>query len=224
MIAYYYIYGTVHNAYKVNLCDMNKNKTRIFSPIMIVVLVAVTLLILFSDVIFSGRSEFDVVDKPNDKMIAMVNTEIDKEIDNHTQSINSPGYIPESRQHVIRYLKTLRSVEGYARYGVQSTKAHNYIELKLTFTDGSVKEDVYTGYSVSGLLGPSLLMKVDLENGRAIKVHTNGQEKKGSPEWAIPEINMLINKAIAYDINQHRNNYFAPAKTQKDFEQEWDKQ
>ncbi|WP_129021665.1 hypothetical protein [Edaphocola flava] len=203
---------------------MNKNKTRIFSPIMIVVLVAVTLLILFSDTIFSSRSEFDVVDKPNDKMIAMFNTEIDKEIDNHTQSASYPGYIPESRQNVVRYLKTLRSIEGYARYGVQSTKPHNYIELKLTFTDGSSKKEVYTGYSVSGFMGPSILMKVDMENGRAVKVYTNGQEKKGSPEWVIPEINMLINKAIAYDINQHHNHYFAPEKTQKDFEKEWEKQ
>jgi hypothetical protein len=203
---------------------MNKNKTRIFSPLTIVILVVVSLLILFSDIIFSSRSEFDVVDKPNDKMVAMVNTEIDKEIDNHTQSASHPGYIPESRQNVVRYLKTLRSIEGYARYGVRSTKPHNYIELKLTFTDGSSKKEVYTGYSVSGFMGPSILMKVDMENGRAVKVYTNGQEKKGSPEWVIPEINMLINTAIAYDINQHHNNYFAPEKTQKDFEKEWDKQ
>ncbi|WBV60110.1 hypothetical protein PFY12_13830 [Chryseobacterium camelliae] len=195
-----------------------------FSPLMIGFVIAGTLIILFFDVVFTSRSKFDVVDKPNDKMIVMFNTEIDKEIDAHTHSIDHKGYIPESRQSTINYLNTLKSIEGYARYGVKSMKARNYIELKIEFTDGKIVDQVYTGQNVSGFMAPSLLMKVIMRKGKAIKVYTNGQERKASPEWAIPDINLMIDKAISYDIIQHRDSYFAPYKKQQDIDKEWKEQ
>lgn len=203
---------------------MSINKKKKFSPLLIGFVVVGSLVILFYDVVFTAHSEYDIVDKPNDKMISMVNTEIDKEIEDHTQSSQHKGYIPASRQSTINYLNSLKSIESYARYGVKATKAKNYIELKLVFVDGREVEHIYTGQSISGLLSPSLLMKVVMEKGRAISVFTNGQEKTGSPEWAIPDINLLIDKAISYDIGQNRNAYFAPDKTQQDFNKEWEQQ
>jgi hypothetical protein len=196
---------------------------RKFSPLIIGLVIMSILIILFYDVIFTFRSEFDVVDQPNDKMIPMFNTEIDRQIEEHTQSIDHRGYIRESRQNTINYLKSVRSIEGYARYGVKSTKARNYIELKIEFSNDKIVDQIYTGQSVSGYMVPSLLMKVNMINGKAVKVYTNGQERKNVPEWSIPDIRLMIDKAIAYDIIQHRDSYFAPNKTQGEINKEWER-
>lgn len=37
----------------------------------------------------------------------------------------------------------------------------------------------------------------------------------------LPDIRLMIDKAIAYDIIQHRDAYFAPAKTQEEINKEW---
>lgn len=192
--------------------------------LIVIILSSLILGFLFNDIIFPRRSAYDKADKPNDKMIPMFNAAIEREIDDHTQSDAHPGYIPGSRQRSIDYLKTIKYIEGYARYGVESTRPHNYLELKIGFADGKIAEEVYTGQSVSPLVGIAVLMKVEIDNGKVVKVYTNGQEKKGSPEWVIPDINTMINKAIAYDIDQHHDKYFPPQKTSKDFEQEWEKQ
>lgn len=191
------------------------------SPLIIGLVIMSILIILFYDVIFTFRSEFDVVDQPNDKMIPMFNIEIDRQIEEHTQSIDHRGYSKESRQNTINYLKSLRSIEGYARYGVKSTKARNYIELKIEFSNGKVVDQIYTGQSISGYMAPSLLIKVNMINGKAVKVYTNGQERKNVPESSIPDIRLMIDKAIAYDIIQHRDAYFVPAKTQEEINKEW---
>ncbi|MGK6343833.1 hypothetical protein ACMGDK_16550 [Chryseobacterium sp. DT-3] len=196
---------------------------RKFNPFIIGIVIIGIVIILFYDVVFTSRSEFDVVDKPNDKMIPMFNAEIDRQIEEHTQSINHIGYIKESRQNTINYLKSLKSIEGYARYGVKSTKARNYIELKIEFNNGKVVDQIYTGQSISGYMAPSLLMKVNMINGKAVKVYTNGLERKNLPEWAIPDIQLMINKAITYDVIQHWDAYFAPNKTQEEINKEWER-
>ena len=63
-----------------------------------------------------------------------------------------------------------------------------------------------------------------MNDGKATNIFTNGQERKNSPEKIIPNINTLINYAIVNDISKNRNNYFEPAKTQNDFNKEWEKQ
>jgi len=40
----------------------------------------------FFNIVLTSHSKFDVLNKPNDKMVAMFNTEIDKEKNDHTQS------------------------------------------------------------------------------------------------------------------------------------------
>lgn len=176
---------------------------------------------IFSDLILT-KSEFDIPDKENSKIINMFNKQIDQEIENHTQSTMHPGYISEARQNTIDYLKSIQSIESYARYGVKSTQARNLLQLQIIFNDGKTVDKIYTGHSCSGFMEPCLLLKVEMKDGKAIKVFTNGQEKKGSPDWIIPDLNVLVNKAIAYDILQNHNKYFAPQKTQKDFEKEWE--
>ncbi|MCA6067809.1 hypothetical protein JI747_011510 [Chryseobacterium sp. RG1] len=53
----------------------------------------------FFNIVLTSHSKFDVVYKPNDKMIAMINAEIDKEKNEHIQSIEYKGYIQESRHN-----------------------------------------------------------------------------------------------------------------------------
>lgn len=203
---------------------MSKPMPKFWTFLIVIVLSFLILGVLFSDILFPRRSAYDKVDKPNDKMVPMFNAAIEREIENHTQSDFHPGYIPGSRQRTIDYLKTIKFIEGYASYGVTSARPHNYLELKIGFADGSVADGVYTGQSISGYMGPALLMKVDMEQGKVVKVYTNGQEKKGSPDWVVPDINTMIDKAIAYDIGQHQNLYFPPQKTPADFEKEWEQQ
>lgn len=61
-----------------------------------------------------------------------------------------------------------------------------------------------------------------MSDGKATRVFTNGQEKKGSPDWINSDLNILIDHAISHDISQNPNHYFPQQKAQKDFEKEWE--
>lgn len=171
---------------------------------------------------FPAKSEFDIPDKENSKIVNMLNTAIENQIDDHTQTHMNSGYIPESRQNTVNYLKTIKTIESYARYGVKSKQQRNLLELKITFKNGKTTEKIYTGHSCSGFLEPCLLFKVEMNDGKATRVFTNGQEKKGSPDWIKNDLNILIDQAISHDIAENPEKYFPPKKTQQDFENEWE--
>lgn len=46
------------------------------------------------------KSRLDIPDLENNWIVSMFNAQIDRQIQNHTQSIMYPGYIPESRSHI----------------------------------------------------------------------------------------------------------------------------
>lgn len=189
-----------------------------------IIIIAATVGVLYVlGVDFSWKkSGYDTPDQENNKIVAMFNAQIESEIDNHTKSSMHPGYREESRQNAINYLSTIKSIESYARYGVTSMRAHNKLELKIMFINGELAEDVYTGLSISGIMKPALLMRVEMHEGKAVQIFTNGQEKTGSPDWIIPDLRLMINAAISYDIKQNHDHYFPPKKTEKDFQKEWD--
>lgn len=197
-------------------------KMKIFAlSLGIVLIMGFVFYFIFYDHFFSKKSEFDIPDKENDKIVNMFNIEVEKQIDAHTQTMMHSGYTLESRQNTLDYLKTIKSIESYARYGVRSTRPRNLLELIITFNDGSIAEKVYTGHSCSGFMEPCLLLKVEMKDGKATRVFTNGQEKKGSPAWIVNDLNILINQAISNDISQNPDHYFPPQKTQQDFQKEW---
>ncbi len=189
-----------------------------------IIIIAATIGVLYVlGVDFSWKkSGYDTPDQENKKMVEMFNAQIKSEIDNHTKSSMHPGYREESRQNTINYLSTIKSIESYARYGVTSTRVHNKLELKIMFNNGKSVEDVYTGLSVSGIMKPALLMRVEMRDGKAVQIFTNGQEKTGSPDWIIPDLRLMINAAISYDIGQNYEHYFPAQKTEQDFQKEWD--
>ncbi|OCA76565.1 hypothetical protein BBH99_12355 [Chryseobacterium contaminans] len=207
--------------FKLAKTKLRMKKPSIFFISVIILAFMAAIFYIFWGNPFSAHSELDIPDKPNEKLFGMFNKEIEKEIENHTQSVMYPGYIAESRQNTINYLKTIKTIESSTRYGVKSTQPRNNLELRIVFKDGNVAEKIYTGHSCSGYTSPCLLMKVEMKDGKATHIFTNGVERKGSPEWIIPDLNIMINKAISYDINRNPNQYFPPQKTQQDFDKEW---
>lgn len=173
---------------------------------------------------FGTHSVHDEITKENKKIVPMLDEQIERVLNDYTQSTMHPGYSAESRDNAIKFLSTVKSIQSYARYGVESTQPHNHLRLKITFTNGKTVDDVYTGQTVSGFMGPALLLKAYLKDGKTENVYTNGMEKNGSPDWIVNDLYLLIDRAIGYDLSVNEHHYFPPKKTQKDFEKEWDEQ
>ena len=184
-------------------------------------LISIGVFFFYSD-FFSEKTALDISDKENSKIVPMFNEQIEYQIDEHTRGDMNPGYSICSRQATVAYLQTIACLESTSRFGVASVKSRNYLELKITFTNGKITEKVYTGTSCSGYYGPCLLMKVYINKGKAYRVFTNGTERKGSPNNIVNDMNVLIESAISYDIDRNHSLYFKPEKTQKDFDKEWE--
>lgn len=173
----------------------------------------------------SSKSPLDVPDKENPKMVALFNRQLDYHLGQY-DTVQCPGCIAAAQQRVAAFYQSLKTIESHTRYGMQSSRAHNAIEVKLTFNDGTVADELYTGISWNGspMLGAPLVLKADMAQGKVTRVWTNGVELKGSPDWVIGDLNTLIQSAIHYDMNKHHNSYFPPEKTSADFKKEWQQQ
>jgi hypothetical protein len=204
-----------------NSQQTSTSKSKLFLMFFIGLLVAAVFSFLIFSEFFNSKSEFDIVDQENDKIIGMFEQQIQYQIDQHTHGTMNPGYITGSRQQTINYLATITSIESYARYGVTSTQSRNYKELKITFNNGTISDKIYSGLTCSGYFTPCLLLKVMLKNGKTTKVYTNGSEKLGSPDAIINDLNTLIDRAISFDISRNHDSYFPKEKTQQDFDAEW---
>lgn len=167
------------------------------------------------------KSKYDNTAIENPKIITMFDEQVKIAIDRHTHSVMYPGYTEASRLNTINFISKISILESFARYGVESTRPHNALRLKVTFSDGTIADDLYTGQTVSGYMGPALIMKIFMKDGKTTKVLTNGVEMKGSPDWINNDLYTMINSAISFDISRNPQLYFPPKKTAKDFEQEW---
>jgi len=180
--------------------------------------------IIIFDLLPESRTEFDVPNKKNDKIVPMFDKQLEYQINNYEKNSIKPGLLVTTKAHVVAYLKTIARIENYSRYGVNSTTSRNSILVKITFKDGSIVKDVYTGRTSSGILPPPILLAVELENGKTKQVFTNGREKEGSPDWIISDLNYLIDAAIHYDMNRNQDPYYGPNKTSEDYKKEWEDQ
>jgi len=198
-----------------------KSSNRIFIILLTTAVSLVMVYFLLAELI-SSKTQFDVADKENPKIVAMLNTQLQKNIDKHEKNTFHPGYLPTAKAYVAAYLKTIAKLESYSRYGVASSRGRNAIEVRIAFKDGTVAEKLYTGNTSSHVMPPPLLLSVTMNDGIAVKVWTNGVEKKGSPEWIVNDLNTLIEAAVFYDIKRNRNGYYPADKTPQDFEKEWE--
>lgn len=169
-----------------------------------------------------NKSEWDVIDKENPKLVAMANEQFDRLIENHTKSSFYPGYNEHSHINAQKFFNSLRSAETYARHGVMSTKSRNNIYLKLEFNNGEQVKKVYTSKTATGIIGPTLMLKYYFENGKIKQVFTNGVELDGSPDWVKNDLYDYLYSTLGYDIQLNWNDYFEPSKTKSDYKKEWE--
>lgn len=168
------------------------------------------------------KNEFDNVDKENAKLVLIFNNELSKEIERYKTGWY-PGAIPTAYTRIENFFKSMQQIETHTRYGFSSSKNHNGIEIKVTYTNGNVVDNIHTGERWNGpiLIGPSMLIKMQFENEKLSKVYTNGVEMKEGPEDAKIQLHDLIENLINYDMQQNRDLYFRPIKTQSDLDSEW---
>ena len=166
------------------------------------------------------NSNFDKTDQSNPKVVTLFNEEIDFQIERLSSDISKP-MIQQGKKNLVEYLKSVKSIRTYALHGVKSTENRNYLRMQTTFKDGETV-DRSTGRSCSGNQKPCLLIRVEMENGRAKKVFTNGQEVKGSPAETQQYISTILQKLWIEDLIDNNDKYYPPKKTHHNFEKDWD--
>ncbi|MFL9833574.1 hypothetical protein [Chryseobacterium terrae] len=174
---------------------------------------------ILSDII-TIKSKFDKIEQPNDKLVSIFNDEVDHQIKTLAKDIAKP-MIPEGEAHLKDYLKNIKTIETYAKHGVTSTQNRNYLRVKFTFNNNQTIEK-NTDRSCSGNSSePCLLIKVDMQDGKAVKILTNGQEQKNSEHEAQQYIAEVLEKIFIEDLINNNERYYPPIKTEKNFENEW---
>ncbi len=132
--------------------------------------------------------------------------------------------MPSCTQQIDTYFKTIRIIESYASKGTESDDKFNYLEIKITFNDGKVVNELYTGIRVVQAfgMGAQLLVKMELANGKVVKAHTNGVERVDGPNYVTDDIEHIKKAVLNYDREINRNAYYYPAKTNDQIKKEWE--
>ena len=164
----------------------------------------------------------DIVDKQNDKVGVLFEQAIAKE----KQRIESKWYdglMPSCTKQMGEYFKSIKIIESYASEGLSSNDKFNNLEVRITFNDGKVVEELYTGVRVVQAfgMGAQLLVKMELINGKVVKTYTNGAELNNSPDSIVPDIEQITSAVLGYDRKINRNFYYYPTKTQETIKEEW---
>lgn len=168
------------------------------------------------------KNKFDTVDKENAKLILIFNTEMQQEIKRYETGWY-PGAIPTAYSRIEDFLKSVQQIETHTKYGFDSSKSHNGIDIKVTYKNGSIVDNIYTSTHWNGsfLIGAPMLINMQFENGIVSKVYTNGVERHSSPEDAKILLHALVENLINYDMQQNHDLYFLPAKTQSQIDATW---
>ena len=168
------------------------------------------------------KRTIDIVDKQNDKVGVLFEQAIAKE----KQRIESKWYdglMPSCTKQMDEYFKSIKIIESYASEGLSSNDKFNNLEVRITFNDGKVVEELYTGVRVVQAfgMGAQLLVKMELINGKVVKTYTNGEELNNSPDSIVPDIEQITSAVLGYDRKINRNFYYYPTKTQETIKEEW---
>jgi hypothetical protein len=198
-----------------------KSKTN--SRLMVITTIASLMINLSCKEIGTHKGPYDIVDQQNDKVGILFEQDIAKEKATIERGIFYPGLKPSCTARIDEYFKTIKYIESYASKGTESTNKFNHLEVKITFNDGKIVTGLYTGQRViqAYRMGPQLLIKMELANGKVVKTYTNGVERKISPEDIT--LYKIKDAVLYYDRHINSSAYYYPAKTKKDIEKEWDK-
>jgi hypothetical protein len=169
------------------------------------------------------KDKIDIVDKQNDKVGILFEQAVTKEklsIENKFYA----GLMPSCTKRIEEYFKSIKIIESYASKGTSSKDKFNKLQVRITFNDGKVAEELYTGIRVVQAygMGAQLLVKMELINGTVVKTYTNGAELDKDPKSIVPDIENIKKAVLGYDREINRNAYYYPAKTQDDIKKEWD--
>ncbi len=169
----------------------------------------------------SQTEEFDSLAKASTiELQKQFYQDMSKKFDN---AIFESPYIREAKTNTQNFFNSIVAIESYARYGVMSQRVHNQLELNITFENGSKATKVYTGQSLNGLMGPNVLLKILMKNGKVTQAFSNGLELNNPPDWVKNDIITIVKSTMSFDITRNHNKYFKAQKTKDDVKEEWNK-
>jgi len=171
---------------------------------------------------FMPKSEYDVVDKVNPKMVILVNEEIEALIKDYGSGMYV--YRPEAPANLKKFFGGIKEIETYSRYGTNSIQGYNGIRADVTFQDGRQVKDLYitSGYKFRSR-SPKLYMHIIMQDGKATAVSTNGLELTGSPAEARGAIGEILKQLANFDKDEHKTHYFYPEPPKPEPSEEWEK-
>lgn len=171
---------------------------------------------------FFSKSKYDVVDKVNPKMTVLVNQELDRMVSEYGSGMYA--YRPEAPANLEKFYRELKTIETYSRHGTNSIMGYNGIRANLIFQNGREVRELYiTSGGKSRSTQAKLYLRIELEDGRAREVFTNGIELEGTPDEAKGSIRELIERIISLDKKEHHDRYFYPQPPPPDPATEWEK-
>lgn len=201
-----------------------KSKKIVTSILIFALLGGITMYLLMFPRTFSllPESQYDVVDKPNPKMVTLVNEEIDAIIKDYGSGMYV--YRPEAPDNLKKFFGGIKKIETYSRYGTNSIQGYNGIRADVSFQDGRQVKDLYisSGYKFRSR-SPKLYMHIVMQHGRATEVSTNGLELAGSPLVARAAIGEILERLANFDKEEHKTYYFYPEAPKPQPAEEWEK-
>jgi hypothetical protein len=170
------------------------------------------------------KTELDVLDKSNPKVCVLFDSLAKQEIERYKGSISYPGCLPTANERIEALFKSIKFAEMYAEFGSGNSYRFNYLCVKITFNDGRIVDDVYTGKRIlSSLISSQFLFKLEFNNGNSVQCWTNGAERNRGPGNCMPDLRTLFEALVKYDMEGNRASYFFPDKTNQDINKEWEK-
>ena len=207
----------------MNDSTTNPKKSQSLLVLIFVIAAVATGYYIFQKGLFgqTKTNEYDIVNKENNKIALLFNNQLNSHIGSVSGGMYS-GYTKMATQSIVQFFGSIKTIETYARYGSASNDKFNKVELKLTFYNGRVLDKVYTGMPVIRAYGATLLLKLDMQNGKAKTAYTNGVEFTSSPSNFENYMQDVIDNCISVDSRANPNKYYPAQKTQEDIKNDWD--
>jgi hypothetical protein len=164
-----------------------------------------------------SRIELDYPTIENNKIVPLVNTQIDKVL-RYYAFMNYTNCSPDKLKKI---LSTIVKIESQTRYPINSYKKKgNGLILNVTFSDGHIEGPI----DISGwewvprqTIQPPLLIKIVMKNGMATQVFTNGTELNLSPNSVNNSLHNIIYITLSVEVNTNLPPYIAP-----NYKAQWD--
>jgi hypothetical protein len=186
--------------------------------------VTIAVMVYFINPYRMQKTELDELNKSNPKVGVLFDSLAKQEIDRYKGAVEYPGCLPTANLRIEALLKSIKYAETYAKYGSGNSYKYNHLCVRITFNNGRVVDDVYTGHRIlSSLVSPQLLLKLEFKNGAAVQCWTNGIERNAGPDNCSNDLRTVLKALISFDMNENHSAYFFPDKTNQDIQSEWDK-